>query len=229
MTKYPLALGRCPVGLRRRSQKVRPESRRPRVGRRKMAHDRLLRGALAARGSVGSRRRGLHGGPTSCPQASFPRDLSNTSTAARRISTSRPRRTRSRTRRSSTTTLRGITARRSATTASAVEVRSETGRRKGWTRDHRDPLTPKWALVLLRSTLGSSLRVWFPIDSCANSPATLCVRCAVRRSEAQGARVRRRSRTVADVFGYRRDRLPDKGACQRCSRPSPRVASRPER
>lgn len=200
-----------------------------RVGRRKMAHDRLLRGALAARGSVGSRRRGLHGGPTSCPQASFPRDLSNTSTAARRSSTSRPRRTRSRTRRSSTTTLRGDS--RSAVSDYCVGSRGAVRNREaqGWTRDHRDPLTPKWTLVLLRTTLGSSLRVWFPIDSCANSPATLSVRCAVRRSEAQGARVRRRSHIVADVFGCRRDRLPDEGACQRCSRPSPRVASRPER
>ena len=84
-----LALERCPGGFRRRPQKVRPGGRRPRGRGRRTAHDRVLRGAIAARGAVGSRRGGLHGGPSSLAKA-LPRVLPAAALGLKRLQTEAP-------------------------------------------------------------------------------------------------------------------------------------------
>jgi len=56
------------------SQRMRPQSGRPGVGCGRPAHDWIRRNAFAARGTVGSRRRGVHRRPSSRPEA-LPRFL----------------------------------------------------------------------------------------------------------------------------------------------------------
>ena len=70
---------------------VCPEGRRSRRGGRRTAHRRFLRGALAARGAVGSRSGRLHGGITSRPEA-LPRVLPAAARGLRLFHTGMPER-----------------------------------------------------------------------------------------------------------------------------------------